>query len=70
MKNRFKHYHINEELDNIYKNAIIVLDTNSLLNIYRYNESNRKKYIEILKKVNKRIYLTDQICAEFYKIDF
>lgn len=70
MKDRFKHYHIIENLDEIYKNAIIVLDTNSILNIYRYNTDNRNKYIEILKKVTKRIYLTHQICTEFYKNRF
>jgi len=70
MKERFKHYHLLENLDDIYKNAIIVLDTNSILNIYRYNTNNRDKYIEILKKVKKRIYLTDHICNEFYKNRF
>ena len=55
MKNKFRHYHIKEELESIYKDAIIVLDANSLLNIYRYNDENRKKYIEILKSVQKRL---------------
>lgn len=70
MKQRFKHYHLTENVDYIYKDAIIILDTNSILNIYRYNTDNRKKYIEILKKVSKRIYLTNQICDEFYKNRF
>lgn len=67
MKNKFRHYHIKEELESIYKDAIIVLDTNSLLNIYRYNDENRKKYLEILKSVRNRIFLTFQIGNEFYK---
>jgi len=67
MKENFKEYHINDHLDNIYTNSIIVLDTNSILNLYRYSESNRNKYFEILKKVDSRLYLTHQICKEFYK---
>ncbi|PUB33673.1 hypothetical protein C8J95_103272 [Elizabethkingia sp. YR214] len=70
MKEKFKHYHLIENLENLYKNAIIVLDTNSILNIYRYNSDNRNKYLEILKKVSHRIFLTNQICNEFYKNRF
>ena len=67
MKNTFKEHHIIENLEDIYKNSIIVLDTNSVLNLYRYSESNRKKYFEILKQVEERLYLTNHICSEFYK---
>lgn len=67
MKNTFIEHHIVENLEDIYKNSIIVLDTNSILNLYRYNESNRKKYFEILKQVEERLYLTNHICNEFYK---
>ncbi|CAI2768521.1 PIN-like domain-containing protein [Flavobacterium collinsii] len=67
MKNTFKEHHIIENLEDIYKNSIIVLDTNSILNLYRYSESNRKKYFEILKQVEERLYLTNHICNEFYK---
>lgn len=70
MKEKFRHYHLIENLDEIYKHSIIILDTNSILNIYRYNTDNRNKYLEILKKVTKRIYLTNQICNEFYKNRF
>ena len=57
MKNTFKEHHITENLEDIYKNSIIVLDTNSVLNLYRYSESNRKKYFEILKAPKKKIFL-------------
>lgn len=67
MKTRFKEHHIIDFIDQIYKDAIIVLDTNSVLNLYRYSEENRSKYFEILKKVEERLYLTHHICNEFYK---
>lgn len=67
MKTKFKEHHIIDFIDQIYKDAIIVLDTNSVLNLYRYSEENRSKYFEILKKVEDRLYLTHHICNEFYK---
>jgi hypothetical protein len=67
MKTTFKEHHIIDFIDQIYKDAIIVLDTNSVLNLYRYSEENRSKYFEILKKVEERLYLTHHICSEFYK---
>jgi len=67
MKTKFKEHHIIDFVDQIYKDAIIVLDTNSVLNLYRYSEENRSKYFEILKKVEERLYLTHHICNEFYK---
>jgi len=67
MKNRFIEYHIADHLEEIYSDAIIVLDTNSLLNLYRYSEETRKKYFEILLKVKSRLFLTEQVSLEFYK---
>ncbi|RYM35734.1 hypothetical protein ERX46_01700 [Brumimicrobium glaciale] len=67
MKTKFKEHHIIDFVEQIYKDAIIVLDTNSILNLYRYSEENRGKYFEILKKAKDRLYLTHHICNEFYK---
>lgn len=67
MKDKFKEHHIIDHTEKIFKDAIIVLDTNSILNLYRYSEENRTKYFEILKKVESRLYLTHHICDEFYK---
>ncbi|MEZ7505962.1 PIN-like domain-containing protein [Flavobacterium sp. Arc2] len=67
MKTKFKEHHIIEFVDQIYETAIIVLDTNSVLNLYRYSEENRSKYFEILRKVEERLFLTHHICDEFYK---
>lgn len=67
MKNRFIEYHIEEYINDILEKAIIVLDTNSLLNLYRYNNDNRVKYLDILEKLNERLYSTQQIMNEFYR---
>jgi PIN like domain len=67
MKNKFIEYHIAEHLTTIYDKSTIVLDTNALLNVYRYSKDNRIKYLEILSNVKNRLFLTHNICSEFYK---
>lgn len=67
MKNKFIEHHINESLEKIFNEATIVLDTNSLLNLYRYSKETRVKYLEILSNIENRLFLTYNICSEFYK---
>ena len=67
MKDKFIEYHISDHLENIFKEAKIVLDTNALLNLYRYSTDTRSKYLEILSEVQERLSLTHHVCSEFYK---
>ncbi|EQI78410.1 hypothetical protein QQI_2920 [Clostridioides difficile Y401] len=57
----------NKKIEQILSNGLIILDTNALLNLYRYNEENKNKFFEILSKVSERIYLTNHSVKEFYK---
>lgn len=67
MRDSFIQYHINEYVNDILENAIIVLDANSLLNLYRYSRENREKYFEILDHLEERFILPYQVCQEFYE---
>lgn len=69
MKNTFKEYHFYDadNNDNFLNNSIIILDTNILLNLYRFNSKNRVKFFEILERLKERLYLTYQIGNEFYR---
>lgn len=69
MRNRFSEYYTgnDEHFDEFFNNAIIVLDTNILLNLYRFNNENRDKFFEILKKLENRLYMTYHIGHEFFK---
>lgn len=67
MKNKFIEYHIVDHLEEIYNDSIIVLDTNAMLNFYRYSEKTRGKYKEILSVVKDRLFITHNICSEFYR---
>jgi len=67
MKNKFIEYHMNDYIEGIFREAIVILDTNVLLNLYRYSKATREKYLEILTQVKERFFLPYQVCQEFYK---
>jgi len=71
MKEHFReHYpHTPEELSELWKNAIFVFDTNTLLNMYRYNRTTFKQYIEVLKELasKDRVFMPNQVGIEFFR---
>ncbi len=68
MKQAFFQYNMMKDgsVDSIKKTGLIILDTNALLNIYRFNSDNREKFFEILNVVKDRLFLTYQSVQEFY----
>lgn len=69
MLEMFKGYigYSDEEYKKIWKEAIIVVDTNILLNLYRYSETARETILNIFKKVRDRIWIPYQVGKEFFK---
>ena len=65
----FKGYikYSNEEYKRIWEEAIIVLDTNILLNLYRYSDDARETIVDILKQIKNRLWIPYQVGKEFYK---
>lgn len=55
------------ELDDIWKNGILTVDTNVLLDLYRYHESTRSSLIASLKSFGGRKWLSNQASAEFIR---
>jgi CRISPR-associated Csx14 family protein len=54
-----------EELSRMWREATFVLDTNMLLNVYRYQEKTRKRFLEILEKLKERIWIPHQAVYEY-----
>lgn len=65
----FKGYikYSDEEYKRIWKEAIIVVDTNILLNLYRYSEPARETMLNIFKSVKDRMWIPYQVGKEFFK---
>lgn len=56
-----------EEYKNVWENGLIVVDTNVLLNLYRYSDDTRKKMLDIFEQLKKRLWIPYQVGYEFYK---
>lgn len=69
MKNSFFEYYryTTEQYTDLINNGIIVLDTNVLLDIYRYPKDSRDKMFEVLNRVKDQLWLPFQVANEFYK---
>ena len=68
MKNTFKEFARpkSEDLKKLWDSAVIILDTNVLLNLYAYSEKTRNEVFKILEKLKKQLWLPYKVCEEFY----
>lgn len=68
MKEMFKGYscYSDREYKNIWKDSIIVVDANILLDFYRYSEDTREKIFTILEKIKTRLWIPYQVGKEFF----
>lgn len=51
--------------EKVWKDGIIVFDTNVLLNLYRYSEEARDELLELMKSFQKRLWMPYQVGLEF-----
>ena len=56
-----------DEINSIWKNGILTVDANVLLDLYRYHESTRNSLINSLKEFNDRLWLSNQAAEEFIR---
>lgn len=67
MKSSFPGYFSSsiENLDELWASALIVLDTNVLLNLYRYSDSTKTELLAIIRQLSERIWIPNQVAKEF-----
>jgi hypothetical protein len=56
-----------EEIDNAWKKGILTVDTNVLLDLYRYHEGTRNSLIQSLQKFEGKKWLSHQAATEFFR---
>ena len=56
-----------DELNKALRSALVVVDTNVLLNLYRYNESTRNDLLEVLRQLGDRLWVPHQALLEFWR---
>ena len=54
-----------EKFSTLWKNCVFILDTNAILNLYRYNEQSRNDFINALRKIEERLWIPHQVALEF-----
>ncbi len=67
MKDQFKGYYLpsDDEFTTLWEKCIFVLDTNVLLNLYRYTRSTRDDLLKILETVSDRLWIPHQVALEY-----
>jgi|26BtaG_2_1085354.scaffolds.fasta_scaffold02275_2 hypothetical protein len=68
MKDKFFGFYPPEEneIEDIWKNAIIAFDANTLLNLYRYSKNTKNDFIKTITEYSERIWLPFQVGYEFH----
>jgi hypothetical protein len=54
-----------DDYRSLFDSGMIVLDTNTLLNLYRYHASTREVLIEVLARLKDRLWVPHQVIREF-----
>lgn len=67
MRNQFKEFYGQAKVNfaNLNSDTLVIFDTNSLLNIYRYSNFTSKKFIQALTQINKNVWIPYQVALEF-----
>jgi RNase P/RNase MRP subunit POP5 len=56
-----------QEIDEALRAALVIIDANVLLNLYRYNESTRDDLLGVLREVGDRLWVPHQVMREFWR---
>ena len=59
-----------KQIEDMWKNALIVLDANVLLNLYRYSEASSKDLLRILGEISDRLWMPHQAGLEYQRNRF
>jgi 5-methylcytosine-specific restriction endonuclease McrA len=67
MKQIFQNYYrlSDNEFSELWKNCIFVLDTNVLLNLYRFPQEARDDLLRVLDRVKDRLWIPHQVALEY-----
>jgi rRNA-processing protein FCF1 len=69
VREQFRGYYrpTDDEAELMWREGLIVLDTNVLLNLYEYSEATRGALMRILSRVSDRVWLPYQVADEFQR---
>lgn len=56
-----------DEFAELWQDGLVVLDTNALLNLYRYSTSTRSDFLDILQELDDRVWIPNHVAFEFLR---
>lgn len=67
MRDRLRGYYppSPEERSDLWESGLLVLDTNTLLNLYRYSEQTSAEFLEVLRGLSERLWIPYRVALEF-----
>ena len=68
MRNAFREQYTleNEKIQEIWKNALVIFDTNILLNLYRYNKETCNDLLKYMRTFENRLWMPFQVGWEYH----
>ena len=69
MKEMFKWYfpQTDDEISTIWDKGLLTVDTNVLLDLYRYHDDTRQAILRSLESFNGRAWISNQVAEEFFR---
>lgn len=66
LREKFREFYFDKDDENIWKESIIVLDTNVLLNLYRYTKETSDQILGLLHKYRDNLWMPHQVALEYH----
>ncbi|MGE6625820.1 PIN-like domain-containing protein [Bacillus pumilus] len=66
MKQQFREFYFDKDDKEIWEDSIIVLDTNVLLNLYRYTKETSDQILNLLQKYKDNLWMPHQVALEYH----
>ncbi|MEV9651244.1 PIN-like domain-containing protein [Bacillus aerius] len=66
MREKFREFYFDKNDERIWKESIIVLDANVLLNLYRYTKETSDQILGLLKKYSDQLWIPHQVALEYH----
>lgn len=66
MREKFREFYFDKSDEEIWKESIIVLDTNVLLNLYRYTKETSDQILKLLNEYKENLWMPHQVGLEYH----
>ncbi|MER3121690.1 PIN-like domain-containing protein [Bacillus altitudinis] len=66
MREKFREFYFDKDDEKIWEESVIVLDTNVLLNLYRYTKETSDQILGLLHKYSEQLWIPHQVALEYH----